>query len=1050
MYEIDASNILDQTTSLLDLIDNDLHIFNDETHEPSVYQHSHYYQSSDISNVLKTKSHNFILLSLNCQSLQAKFEQIKGYIKSLTENNCTISAICLQETWLSDESDLSLLHLEGYNLISRGKSCSAHGGVAIYLHESFQYKIVSLINESHSWDSQFVEVSLQSDLVAPVIDRQKLLIGNIYRPPRQTVEDIGEFKNEFYNIIENLQNYKHVILTGDFNIDLLKFKENAHISDFLDTMISYSYFPKITMPTRLTHKKGTLIDNFFVKLSDNFSQTTSGIILSNISDHLPYILSLDYLFTKFRAKNMKVKISKISPNAIENFKIDLANQNLEHKLRNLDNLDANSSYEILHNTLSFLINKHFPVKYANFNKYKHKRNDWITMGILRSIAFRDKLYVKLKSTSEQNPQYNTLRENLKTYNKILKKSIQTAKKLYYAKRFDDFKYDIKNTWNTINDIINRKNNKSNPPEGFLINNVMEHDQQKIAHEFNKYFVQIGPKLADDIQIPHNKCFKDYLITPANSDFYFYSVNENDVIKAIDSLKSKSSCGIDRLSSKLLKALKSELACPIAQIFNKCIADGSFPDKLKTAKVLPIYKKQEKFMLQNYRPISILPSVSKVFEKLMHCQISKYFNDSQLHFPGQYGFRSFHSTELAVLEIVERVITQMDKKMIPINIYLDLSKAFDTLDHEILLYKLKYYGFQNNSLNLMKSYLSNRTQYVELNDTSSDLMHIKVGVPQGSILGPLLFIIYMNDLVNATDCFYPVVYADDTTLTATLNAFGNNTSLSINNNLHAISDWLKLNKLSLNSTKTKAMIFHTHQKVIHQYPNLNIDGNKIEFVDHFNLLGIVIDRNLNFVPHINVISKKISKTAGIINKLKNTIPADALINIYNTLVLSYINYGLLIWGGKGHKIFKLQKKVIRNMTRSQYNAHTSGLFKRLKLLKYEDLCALHDLKFCFRVEHGNLPDFFMKLTRSVRVSSHNYLTRQNDALIPPQIKHEFARHSIAFRYPHMYNKMPPNIKDKIHTHSFEGFKNYFKITTINSYSNQCNIQNCYTCNLNSVS
>jgi len=269
-----------------------------------------------------------------------------------------------------------------------------------------------------------------------------------------------------------------------------------------------------------------------------------------------------------------------------------------------------------------------------------------------------------------------------------------------------------------------------------------------------------------------------------------------------------------MSNKLLKYIKHEIAWPLMQLINQTFTVGVLPNSLKVAKVTPLHKKNENYIFDNYRPVSVLSGVSKVFERIMHNQIFYHFNNLNLFFKSQYGFRSNHSTEYAALELVDRIITEMDKNNCPINIFMDLSKAFDTLNHEILLYKLKYYGFNDISLKLMQSYISNRTQYIELDNIKSDVLEITCGVPQGSILGPLLFIIYMNDLPYITKCLTPVIYADDTTMFTTIN-INNHVAIQedINKELKLVSDWLKLNKLSLNSEKTKAMLFYSPQRQV---------------------------------------------------------------------------------------------------------------------------------------------------------------------------------------------------------------------------------------------
>ena len=422
----------------------------------------------------------------------------------------------------------------------------------------------------------------------------------------------------------------------------------------------------------------------------------------------------------------------------------------------------------------------------------------------------------------------------------------------------------------------------------------------------------------------------------------------------------------------------------------------------------------------------------------------YLTQLKIFYKSQYGFRQFHSTELATLELVDRITYSMDNNFLPINIYLDLSKAFDTLDHDILITKLRYYGFKSTSIDLLKSYLNNRTQKVEFNDILSDISVLKCGVPQGSILGPLLFLIYVNDITKATKHFHPILYADDTTLCASLNHhWKNDDNVKLNKELNDVSNWMKLNKLTLNINKTKAMLFHTPYKNVKR-PSLNIDNVQIDFVQNFNFLGIILNENLKWAPHIDIVMKKMSKTIGVMKRIKHYLPSRALLNIYHALIGPHLNYGISIWGSEADKIFILQKKAVRVITKSKYNAHTDQLFRKLRILKIHDLCALHDFKFCYRFKNKTLPHYFLceMLQRNTHIM--NLSARINNLYRLPAVNHEYARNSISYKFPNTFNDIDDEVKNKMHSHSLWFLKSYIKQQYFDSYDVNCDIANCPSC------
>ena len=1029
------------STSLLDLVEFCANENQIDDESPSLFKESNYFDNDYAVEFLKEKSNVFSIISLNCQSLNAKIDQLRLYLSSF--DSFQFSAIALQETWLTSDADVSLLQINGYTLISRGRSCSAHGGVAIYLRSDLSYRILDVLDNEQVWDGLFIEVSLNGKFQS-----KKLIIGNIYRPPRENVTNYRSFTEDMNRILCDLQRKNHeALVCGDFNIDLLKINERPMFNEYFETFLSNGFIPKISLPTRLNQNSSTLIDNIYLKLSDNFSNSTAGIMYTNISDHLPCFITLDYL--THPVPHLKyVKITNKSDDALSKFKNELYELCTINKFNSQLDCDPNENYEIMHGMIQHCITKHLPTKLLRYNKYKHKKTKWITRGLLHSIRFRDKLYKRVKNAQPNSQEYETLKTNLNTYNNILRKSIRLAKRSFYESCFLKFKNDIKQTWITIKNILNKNSVQNKFPEYFLINGKHVSDPGVIANSFNMYYTNIGPDLAASIVPPLNKCFDEYLTSPVSQEFNFQLTNSTIVGKIIENLKPKTSVDIDGMSSKLLKYIQPIVTKPLTLIINQMITTGIFPQKLKEARVIPLYKKNENFLIENYRPVSILPPFSKVAERVMHDQLYNHFHTLKLFYASQYGFRTLHSTELATLELIDRITNSMDAGEVPINIYIDLSKAFDTLDHHILLTKLQYYGVHGNSLSLFQSYLNNRKQSVYLNDICSQQLCISTGVPQGSILGPLLFIIYINDISKACNLFYPVIYADDTTLSATLNTFSpvdnQNSRLDhkINDELMKILDWLKVNKLSLNINKTKAMLFHAPQKQV-LIPDIKIGGTVIEFVDKFDFLGIVLDKHLNFKQHISKILFKISKTVGVMNKLKHFLPSVTLLTIYQSLIMPHLNYGILVWGSQHRKLEKVQKRAVRVIVNGRYNSHTEPIFKNLQLLKLHDLCALNDLKFCYKYLNGMLPSYFTSMF--VRHSEHHSVaTRFANNFQIPLVRHSFAQNSIRYKIPVAYNNCELRIKDKFFTHSITGFSNYVKNIFIEKYNRNCWLENCYVC------
>ena len=611
---------------------------------------------------------------------------------------------------------------------------------------------------------------------------------------------------------------------------------------------------------------------------------------------------------------------------------------------------------------------------------------------------------------------------------------------------------MKKTWKTINETLHRNKKNSLVASILYHNGNVLSNAKDIANAFNVYFANIGKNLASEIEqnITDNDDYTQYVSTPlTETKLQFKCITDNDTQRAIDKLENKSSSGHDGISNKLLKLLKIELSKSLTLIINQMITTGIFPDSFKISKITPLFIKGDVSMLSNYRPISLLPTISKIFERILCNQLYDYFNSNNLLAEEQYGFRTNHSTEYAAVKLVDNVSKEMELGNTPTALYIDLSKAFDTLSFDILLYKLNYYGIKDNAFKLLKNYLTNRRQYVVYNSQNSETLDISTGVPQGSILGPLFFSICINDLITVSNKLKFIMYADDTTIYFNLEDFDPyNLERDINNELEKITLWLKMNKLSLNAQKTKLMIFHRRQKQINEL-NISINGTDIERVEPFNFLGLHIHESLSWRTHTDIVRNKISKVVGILYRLNNIFPKYILQTLYNSLIMSYINYGLLLWGVESHRIEPLQKKAIRLITNSNYSAHTTPLFIELGLLKVQDMFKLKLLKFYYKLSYDLLPSYFQTYRHVIEREPTRDL-RQH-CIHPPLIRRVYAECSPLIQLIKLINILKADKYDTIlekiisKSHTYHGFS--FNVTTIclNAYDPICRINQCYICN-----
>lgn len=478
-------------------------------------------------------------------------------------------------------------------------------------------------------------------------------------------------------------------------------------------------------------------------------------------------------------------------------------------------------------------------------------------------------------------------------------------------------------------------------------------------------------------------------------------------------------------------MKLGIVKPLTILINRSLEEGIFPTELKIAKVIPLYKAKEKNSLLNYRPISILPTISKIFEKVIHQRLVKFFDKHKVLSEYQYGFRKNRSTLQAVSLFTLDILEALSNHKSILAVFIDLSKAFDTISHTTLSYKLQKYGIRGKPLQLIQNYLSNRKLYVSVNGVTSPVINLtEYGVPQGSILGPLLFLLYINDmpLILKSKC---LLFADDTTI-YNIGKSKDKIVERINNDLKELSTWFKCNVMKLNVTKSSYIYFTRSKEHILHDNMVHMDDQTISQVTSTKFLGIHIDHKLQWSHHINHLKSKISGGLYALNRLKNIVSPSILKQIYFTLVHSHLTYGCLLWGGAHSKHLKSlissQKKALRIINQAKYNEASSPLFKKSNILKLKDLHHVQICQLMFLVHNKKISqNICAKFDKFL--TCHDRVTRQSNKYRIPLIKFDTARRSILYHGPKQWSAIPIEVKQ---SNSATAFKSLLKKSLTKTY------------------
>ena len=935
------------------------------------------------------------ILNFNIRSLKKNFN---NFCTNIANTNTRLDIITLTETWLDSSNNLKDFEIEGYHTpIIQNRENKIGGGVLIYFHKSISHFRIrkDLCFKSQHNNCLTVEYTL---------NKERRLIIVCYRSPAYD-NNISEFNQNLHKVIEKC-NIKTTI-TGDFNFNLLNYENHKETSDYYDLLTSNSFKLLITKPTRITNNTVSIIDHIWSNdLANNC--ISSYILITDITDHLPCITVeisqsknngyRHYFYRCITDKNRENFVKRITKNK---------NALAFHTTNNMT--DTQTKYADYFAHITRIYDEEFPVKKKKIH-VKTLNKPWINSDLMKQIKKKNTLFSK--KMKSKNP---SCAQKYKECKKDLSDKLKQAKENYYHRKLYNENSTIKQKWDSLRTLIQRK--KQSADFCPISDETLGNHYSTVA---KKLFQNMDAINRDDIPHSSTKNNPYHNIRKQNKTFKtfeFNEISEREIYEEILKLDQNKGPGFDNLDIKSMKSIANIISPHLCTLFNSSIQHSEYPDIFKIAKCVPIFKGNhlDPYQPVNYRPISILNCLNKTLEKLLHDQIYKYLETNNIIPEFQYGYRKNRSTNQAVLKLNDIIETNKLNNTVSIAIFMDLSKAFDTVDKDILSNKLNNIGFSTNSNNLIYDYMSKRRFCMKNN--SSEIYPLDYGVPQGSILGPLLFITYIHDMDSFCEHIEKIVYADDTTVIVT----GRNIREAkehANDILNQFYSYFTFNKLTVNESKTKYIVYdfrpNKEKRKETDTNEIYMNGTALEEIEKIRFLGVIFNNKLKWNDHKIHVKGKITKAIGILYNTRNVLKHSHLTNLYNTFIQPYFSYCISLWGSTVKSdtdiLVKLQNKIMRILfsCKRTKDAWDSSLttnpivpIYQLYLLDIAKLCYQHHTILLPNSIQSIMPDILNdnlteRKTRSK--TNHNYMYNN-------KIKKTLPKECV-----NLWNTIPTEIKD----------------------------------------
>lgn len=870
------------------------------------------------------------------------------------------------------------------------------GGLAIFVRDGLNFNV-----KKNTMDNGYHHVAVE--LLA---SSGRVLVHGIYRPPGY---DVNSFFNHVENIVSSGDSQLPCFLLGDMNIAVNDL-ESQGTQRYLQLLTSYNM---IVTNTHITRPASNNLLDHVITQSDISDRIKNYTIDCSLSDHR-------YVLTQFTTKMSKT--SKTLTKTLVNHR--LVNSDFQTFLQSSEfsSFDPNDRISLITDKYSQLVNK-FSTTISVEVKVKPNTCPWYNFDIWKLSKISNNLFQRWK-----RDRLNTrLKSLLEHANHKLTNAKRLAKSAYYRKIFAS--NNPKHLWSKINELIGNTSGKDKSPV-LEADGIESTNPADVGQIFNAFFSSVGENIASNL-VSDGNINKFNTMATSNRSMFIRPTSQMEVYNIISGLDVSKATGIDGFSVMALKQNSVALSAILCDCFNDSVSLGTYPKCLKTALVFPVFKGGNPKDPTNYRPISVLSSINKVFEKILSLRLNSFMDVTGLLYHRQFGFRQGSSTEVAVLELVDDIACSIDRKMCAATVFLDLSKAFDTINHRILLQKLDAYGVRGSANDLLRSYLTDRNQQVVVSGIRSPPCSITCGVPQGSNLGPLLFLIYVNDIARLNLKGKLRLFADDTAISYEA-SYANELNQCMSTDLQKVMEYLENNLLALNLQKTKMMLFGVNDA--QRRPVLRIRGVIIEEVDRFKYLGVLIDNLLKWDLHIREIVAKCASLCGILRKLSSFVPRHVLLKMYYAFIHCRYQYGISVWGSSYNTYLKeiqvQQNRCVKSIYRLPFLQPTNTLYSAMdhNILPVVGLYTMKVGVTMFKIiNNENLHHNW-----SFNAASHEHQTRQAHLLQRSGFRTEIGRRRFVNMGPSVFNQIPDSVKNSASISLFKkGMANHIK-NNINNF------------------